>query len=463
MLAAVLLSLVVAQANADMSAGSATMEGRPAAAHLSPLQRLIDAAAPGATVDVPPGVYDGDLYIDKPLSLVGRGRPLLRGSGRGSVVLIRAANVVIDGLDIDGRGGGDLGRDSSGIHIAATAVRVRDCRIANTLFGVYLRQADGSRVERTRIQGIREKAAGEKGSGIHVWNTDGFELIDNEIFDVRDGLYIQSSPHGIVRGNVARDLRYGLHYMYSDDNVFEDNVFERGDAGTAIMYSRRLAFRRNQFLRNRGFASVGLLLKTCDDVIAEDNLIADNARGVFLEGSIRNTFRGNVIAASDAAVVLFDSATQIVFEGNAFIGNLAPLSLSGRRTDAVFAGNYWSDNPAPDLDGDGRTDLPYRLSSLFDHLRGNLTAADLLSRSFAASAVGAAERAFPVLRLVPVVDPAPLARPPALRVPMMHRDGPPRRAPGAIVACAAASIGGLLVVTAGRRRRLARVHRPATP
>ena len=49
--------------------------------------------------------------------------------------------------------------------------------------------------------------------------------------------------------------------MFSDDNVFEDNIFENGAAGTALMYSRRIVFRRNHFLSNRGFASVGLLFQ----------------------------------------------------------------------------------------------------------------------------------------------------------------------------------------------------------
>jgi nitrous oxidase accessory protein len=457
MVAALLLSIVIAQA--DMTVGTGTLEGRPAPSHLSPLQTRVSAAQPGATIDVQAGTYRGDLFIDRPLRLIGHGRPLLQGSGAGSVVLVRAAGVVIEGFDIDGAGGGDLGRDSSGIHVAAPGVTIRDCRVANTLFGIYLREADGARIERSRIQGIRDKAAGEKGSGIHVWNTNGFELTENEIFDVRDGVYIQSSPNGRIRGNVARDLRYGLHYMYSDDNLFEDNVFENGDAGTALMYSRRLTFRRNQFLRNRGFASVGLLLRTCDDVIAEDNLIADNARGVFIEGSVNNVFRGNLIAGSDAAIVLYDSAKRAVFTGNSFVGNLAPLSLSGRRTDTSFEGNYWSDNPSPDLDGDGRTDQPYRLSSLFDHMRGNLTAADLLSRSLAADAVAAAERTFPVLRPSPVVDSRPLARPPALRVPA------PRQSENAaaelkfgrtslgLIGSGAAALLGLATLMSGRNRR----------
>jgi nitrous oxidase accessory protein len=217
------------------------------------------------------------------------------------------------------------------------------------------------------------------------------------------------------------------------------------------MYSRRISFRRNRFLHNRGFASVGLLFKACDDAIAEDNLLADNARGIFLEGSYRNVFRRNVVAESDAAIVLYDSCGGVVFEGNAFVANLTPLDLVGRRTDTRFDGNYWSGNDEPDLDGDGRSDRPYALGSLLDHLRGNLAAADLLAQSAAASALAAAERSFPVLAPIQAVDRAPLARPPAL--PDVPRTDPPPRGAHAVgLAGSAAAIAlGLGALAAARR------------
>jgi nitrous oxidase accessory protein len=434
------------------------IEGRPSDAEVSPLQRRLDAASPGETVYVEAGAYVGDLVLDKPLRLVGRGRPRLLGSGRGSVVRIRAADVTVEGFDIDGRGGGDLGRDSSGIHVAAPRATIRGCRIVESLFGVYLREAHGSSVGYCRIRGIPGKEPGEKGSGIHVWNTEGFRFEGNDIRDVRDGFYIQSSSRGEIRGNVARDLRYGLHYMFSDDNVFEDNLFANGAAGTALMYSRRIVFRRNRFLANRGFASVGLLLKACDDVRAEDNLIADNARGIFLEGSYRNAFRRNVVAASDVALVVYDSCGGNRFEGNSFVANLSPLQLVGKRTDTVFTGNYFSDGDEPDLDGDGRADRPYRLSSVFDHLRGNLTAADLMAQGLGASILGLAERSFPVLEPVAVVDEAPLVRPPRLAsVPLAPVEDRGAGASGLMAAAGSVAMGAALLARGrklpGRDRR----------
>lgn len=449
--AALLLIGLLQGAVTDALPPTAGLEGRPSTEHASPLQALVDRAQPGDRVVVPAGTYDGDLLIDRPITLSGSGRPTLRGSGSGSVVRVRAAGVVIEGFDIDGRGQGDLGRDTSGIHVAAPRVTIRDCRIRQALFGVYLREADDAVVEATTVTGIPGRDPGENGSGIHVWNSQRFRLVGNTITGVRDGFYIQSSSNGLVRGNRAGDLRYGLHYMFSDDNVFEDNVFERGAAGAALMYSDRVAFRRNQFVRNRGFASVGLLLKECDEVVAEDNLIADNARGIFLEGSYRNQFRRNLVAMSDMALVIYDSSGGNHFAGNAFVGNLTPLSLSGKRTDTVFDGNYWSDHGVPDLDGDGVSDRPYRLSNVFDHLRGNLTAADLFSRSVAASALGAAERAFPVLDPLPVVDAHPLARPPVLdTVPMPATIAPSQSAASTVPPLLLLLVGGC-VLAAGRR------------
>ena len=447
-------ALLAGTARADQMAAvaPAALEGRPAPEETSPVQALIDRAAPGSTVVVPAGRYVGDVVVDRPLHLVGRGLPLLVASGAGSVVRVRADDVTVEGFEIDGREIGDLGRDSAGVHVASSRVVVRSCRIRRTIFGVYLREAHGVTVEDCDITGIPGRDPGEKGSGIHIWNTTGFTFRGNRIEDVRDGIYIQSATNGLVERNVARNLRYGLHYMFSDDNVFRDNVFENGDAGTAIMYSKRIRFERNRFLHNRGYASVGLLFQTCDDVVAEDNLLADNARGIFLEDSYRNVFRRNVVAESDTALVVFGSCGENRFEGNSFLANLTPLTLVGKRTDTAFDGNYWSENDEPDLDGDGRSDRPYRLSNVFDHLRGNLLAADLFAQSFAAAAIGVAERTFPVLEQVAAVDHAPLSRPPDLpRVPTPMKEGRRASLPGLAGSAGAFALGSVILLV-GRRR-----------
>lgn len=408
------LGTQTAPAGDERTQAPGLVEGRPAPKDRSPLQDRVDEALPGAVLDVPAGTYRGDLFLDRPVTLRARGDVTLLGSGQGSVIRVRAARVTIEGFIIDGMRGGDLGRDTSGIHVAAPEVTIRRCHIRNSLFGVYLRESNRAVVEETEVLGIPGLDPGEKGSGIHLWDTHGFRLERNVIRDARDGIYVQSSTGGVIRGNRVSDIRFGLHYMFSDDNLFEDNLFENGAAGAALMYSKRIVFRRNQFIRNRGFASVGLLLKVCDDILAEDNLLADNARGLFVEGSERNTFRRNVIAGSDVGVVLYDSVSRQRFESNSFVSNRTPLLLVGTRTDTVFASNYYSSNLEPDLDGDGVSDRAFTLGSVFDHFRSNVIAADLLVDTPAAEALGLAERTFPVLRPISVTDDRPLAKAPRL-------------------------------------------------
>lgn len=448
-----LMALATPQAGVgDMSVTVGTLEGRPPASELSPLQARIDAARPGDRIDVLAGTYTGDLFIHTSIQLVGHGRPRLVGSGLGSVIRVRADDVLIEGFDIDGRLGGSLARDSSGIHVAARRVTIRECRIVRSLFGVYLREADDAVVEGCDITGIEGRSSGEQGSGIHVWNTQRFTLRQNRVRYSRDGFYIQSANHGTVIGNEVSDVRYGLHYMNSDDNRFEDNTFQRGAAGAALMYSRRLTFSRNRFIQNRGFASVGLLLKDCEDVVAEDNLVADNERGFFIDGAIRHVFRRNLVASSDVALVVYDSSRDNRFEGNTFIGNLAPLRLVGRRTDTIFDGNYWSEFREPDLDGDGIRDRPYHLSNVFDHLRGNLTAADLFAQGLGARLLSRAEATFPVLRPVGVVDNHPLTTPPDRgAIPPMPHPATVRTL-GGLALSALGVVAGLAVFHVGRRR-----------
>ena len=276
-------------------AGARRGAGRPRGppgrrGRVSPLQARVDAAPPGRHVEVAAGTYGATSSSTGRCASSGSGRPRLVGLGR------RAASSAIRADDVTRRGlrHRRAGRRRPRPRLVGRPRRRRRARRSataastRTLFGVYLREAHGARVERCRDR--RHSAAGtraRRAPGIHVWNTDGFRSTATRSWTCATASTSSRRRTGCVAGNVARDLRYGLHYMFSDDNVFEDNLFENGAAGTALMYSRRITFRRNRFLHNRGFASVGLLFKACDDVVAEDNLIADNARGIFLEGSYR--------------------------------------------------------------------------------------------------------------------------------------------------------------------------------
>ncbi len=140
-------------------------------------------------------IYAGDLVIDRPLVLVGHGRPRLVGSGTGSVVRVRAADVTVEGFDIDGRGGGDLGRDSVGRpRLRRRGATVRDCRDrGRPLRHLPARAPTARRSTAAGSAASPARTPARRAPASTSGTREGFRLTDNEIVDVRDGFYIQSS------------------------------------------------------------------------------------------------------------------------------------------------------------------------------------------------------------------------------------------------------------------------------
>jgi nitrous oxidase accessory protein len=400
-------------------------------ANSGPIRSIREAVAQaqaGDTIRVQPGVYQGNVILDRQVTLEGMGKPVIRGDGYGSVVTTLANGCVIRGFILE-HSGPMLENEDSGILLKSNGNVVADNDLRDVLFGVYFFQADGNTVTGNVLRGRAWLETGERGSGIHIWNSSSNAILHNIISEMRDGMYLQNAYHTVVAGNRAHHLRYGLHYMFSDDNRFEDNDFYDNVAGAAIMYSHRIEFRRNSFMHNRGFSSFGILFQDSHNCVAEDNTISDNAVGIFMETLTDSQFRRNTIAGNDIAVQAFSSAEHDIFTENNFIANLSPFQLVGRVTDIQWSessrGNYWSAYDGYDLNDDGIGDVPFKIQNLFEGLEANYPRLRLYLLSPASQALATAERSFPVLEGPRTVDPAPLMRPMPLKVREPERSAHP--------------------------------------
>ena len=377
------------------------------------LQQAINAANNGDLIRVHAGTYTGNLILNKQITLEGVGRPVLRGEGAGSVVTVVSDGCAIRGFIIE-HCGGDLTREDSGVLLKSSNNQIEGNELRDILYGIYLYSSQGNILRRNHIRGRPELEEGERGAGLHLWNSPGNIIEDNIISQERDGIYIQSCNDNQIRRNRVTDLRYGLHYMFSDRNVFEDNLFSNNVAGAAIMYSNKIEMRRNAFVHNRGFSSFGILFQECNELLAEDNFIVDNATGIFMEALRKTTFRRNTIANNDVALKIFSSSDANVFTENNFVNNLSPLQLVGRSTTTKWSengrGNYWSDYDGYDLNEDGRGDVPLKIQNVFQYMEGNYPRLRLYLESPAARAMATAEKAFPILRGSSETDEAPLMK-----------------------------------------------------
>jgi len=378
------------------------------------IHAAIGAAANGDTIGVRGGTYEGNLVLDKPVALEGVSWPLLRGTGKGSVITVIAAGCSIRGFRIE-HSGGMLVDEDSGILLKSDGNRVENNQLRDVLFGIYFFHSNHNTVAGNSLYGRKELGFGERGAGIHIWYSIDNTIVQNTITDMRDGMYLQNADQSVIRGNRVFSVRYGLHYMYSNDNVFEDNTFENNVAGAAIMYSRNIRFRRNAFVHNRGFSSFGVLFQDSQNCVSEQNLFVDNVVGIFMEALRDSRFQRNLIASNDTAIEVFSSAEHNDFVANNFVANLSPISIVGKtsniRWDRDGTGNYWSDYKGYDLDGNGIGDVPFRIQNLFEHLEGNRPRLGIYFFSPASQALAAAEQSFPVIEGSHEFDHFPLMRP----------------------------------------------------
>ncbi|MHC4550456.1 MAG: nitrous oxide reductase family maturation protein NosD [Planctomycetota bacterium] len=428
---------------AGSSATAATLRVGPEG-HAT-ISAAIAAAAPGDTIVVAPGVYEENVVVDRSVTLVGEGYPHLFGGHAGDVVLVRADDVELRGFVVRGSGKRMMVSDA-GVKIQGARARIRDNRILDNLFGVYLKRCTHALVEGNTIRGRAEVGIGMRGAGVHFFDALHNTVRGNRVSHVRDGVYFDHADFNTVEDNEFYELRYGVHYMYCKDNAFLRNVFRDSMGGAAVMYTERVIFRGNRMVDNRkGFNAFGLLLKDCIDSVAERNAIVNNTRGIFIDSSHRNLLRNNLVAHNDVGVMLYASALKNRFAANDFIGNLSTLHTVGR-ADADWTpdgtGNYFSDYAGYDLDGDGRGDTEHRLQDAFEYLVGSRELLHLFLNSAAADALALAERSFPLVPSSDERDVAPFMRPVSgvvLEPPGTRERGFSLLALGSAVACAAAA------------------------
>lgn len=406
------------------------------------ISKAIEMSLPGDQIRVQPGVYEGQLIIDKPVELIGVDHPVIDGQGLGDTITIKADGVKLRGFEVRGSGR-KIQNSDAGIKIFSSHNEVKENCLKDNLFGIYLNKASQNVLEGNEITGrqaqnklkeqkdmdVSENAGlhptfeGESGDGIHLFSASGNRVSNNTIEKTRDGIYFNYAENNQLTGNRISYVRYGIHYMYSNDNIFEENRLTDNTAGAALMYSKNITFKNNVFAHNRGQRSYGLLFSTCDDSLAEGNVIIDNTRGAFFDVSLHNVFKNNLVASNDVGIDLISSSSDNLFVNNNLADNLQQVAMVAGSVgqDNLFAkngqGNYWNDYSGFDLDRDGIGDIPYLSGDPFTFLMKKAPAVRLFLNSPAASALEFSEKMFPIIDIpmvkdeYPVVEPIPMPNP----------------------------------------------------
>ena len=382
------------------------------------LQHAISQAEPGDRLLLQEGVYVGAIVIDRPLELQGKASSVIDGEGVGRVVTVVAPDVVVRGVTVK-NSGTSLATEDSGIFVTADADRavIDGNQLQNNLIGVYLKGPDNAVVRRNIIVGSTDPHVNDRGNGIHLWNTPGSVVENNDIRYGRDGIFVTTSRNNVFRGNRLQDVRFAIHYMYTNDSEVSNNLSTGNHVGYALMYSDRLKVVNNVSNSDR---DRGLFLNYANNSEFSGNRITGGAeKCVFIYNANINRINANKFSDCQIGIHFTAGSERNQIYGNAFVNNRTQVKYVGTRYiewSVDGRGNYWSDNAAFDLDNDGVADQPYRPNDLVDQIVWRHPMAKLLLNSPAVQMLRWAQSEFPSLHPGGVMDSAPLMSEPPWQV-----------------------------------------------
>lgn len=335
------------------------------------LQPLIDATAPGGTLQLAAGVYQGPATISRPITLQGAGKAIIQGDGHSTVLSVLADGVTLRGLRL--RASGDSqDRLDAGVQLQGSRHRVEDNDFEDVLFGIHLKGVTHSLIKNNRVTG-KALLPGMRGDSLRLWNSQHNRIEDNRFTRGRD-LTLTNSAHNQLLRNHFSDGRYGMHIIFSPHFLAEDNRLTHTGTGIVVLYSPHLTLRRNHVAHALTDGGAGIMIRESDESLVENNEILHCAVGMKVDspaaGTSRLTVRGNHFAHNIVGLYFYGEAGGHDFTHNRLDSNLTSVGISapGAGSANRWSDNQWDDYQGFDRNGDKLGDSPHEILLYADRI-----------------------------------------------------------------------------------------------
>jgi PGF-pre-PGF domain-containing protein len=311
------------------------------------IQEAVDAALPGDVVLVRSGVYEENVVVDRPLTLVGSGDPVINGNGRDALTLT-GANITVRGLTLTNGGDGVVvtGENATLKDLTVTGCRGDGIALEGAAYasviGADVRNAGrtGIRVNETTGTALLQCNVSESGAdGIAVNSSGSFTLTGCTILgNAGAGLALDSVKNGQVSGTAMTGNRWNLRFVpvpgYESTVVVDETNTVEGKRVYAWTGREDAAVP----------ADAGMVyLFGCRDITAEDLTLSSTYVGLTVSSSTGVTVR-NVTATGNYAGAFFGGSDDLSIDASAFVGNEYAGISSLNNTAATVTGSIIADN-----------------------------------------------------------------------------------------------------------------------
>lgn len=375
----------------------------------STIKEALNVATDGDTVIVHSGLYqEGNLIIDKSISFIGLGHPVLDGQKKYEVLSVKADYVVVEGFIVQNSGHSSM-EDLGGIKVYDSHnVTITRNELKHNFFGIYLQYSKNCIISYNRVSASAEEEQ-QIGNGIHCWKSDSLRIIGNTVSGHRDGIYFEFVTGSIIWRNISfGNVRYGLHFMFSNNDAYITNLFKHNGAGVAVMFTKNVKMYNNTFVDNWGDAAYGLLLKEISDSYIFNNRFVSNTSGIYMEGTNRIICEKNIFKDNGWGMKIQASCMDNEIKWNNFQRNTFDVTTNGSLILNKFMHNYWDKYEGYDIDRNNIGDIPYRPLSLFSVIVEKYPPVMILYRSFIVTLLDRSEKIIPTLTPSNFIDEVPV-------------------------------------------------------
>jgi len=365
------------------------------------LQKVLNASQDGDVITLSAGKYLGNFIIAKQITLRGENGTVIDAQGHGHGLVLKNSYITIDSLNII-NWGADLDEENSGIYVndprvneRAVGLVIKNNSLSGDGFGIWLNHATKATIVNNKVNGNLSLPSAKRGNGIQVTNVTHSHIADNDVFDVRDGIYVIASQH----------------------NAYNTR------AGYALMSSSRLTVTGNKVTSSEDY---GFLLNFLDESILSDNYIKNvwtkpenvmagrAGKGFFVYNSSANVLENNTVDTTEIGIHLTAGSENMQVYGNNFINNPTPVkyvSNTEQEWSKDGRGNYWSSYLGWDIDKDGIGDTIFEPNDGIDQLVWQYPEMKMIMDSPAIVILRWVQKQFPVLKSPGVTDSYPLMKP----------------------------------------------------
>jgi parallel beta-helix repeat protein len=305
------------------------------------IQAAVDAAKPGDTVRVPPGMYRENVLVGKDnITIVGSVGAILDGTGLSgnSGITVRAPSPTrINGFSLSGLQIQNYSRNG------VLLVRVDNYQIVggkyidNDEYGIFPIRSTHGLIESNQVSGSDD-------TGIYIGQSDAAVIKNNQVSDCTVGVEVEVSSNISVQDNKLMDNTIGISTVNLPGLSTTETSNIQLTGNLVIHNNRPNPVSDPTEILSQLPSGAGLLLIGVDHAVVTDNkVIENNSVGIAVLQV------PPALAALDPRIDPFPDHNQL--NGNVVLSNgsnpdpkIAPFPPSDLIWDFSGAGNCWSDN-----------------------------------------------------------------------------------------------------------------------